>query len=250
MEIAEYENIYKNESSHFLYTSRHKIIINLVRKYFRKSHALKILDAGCGTGLFAKKLAKFGDVTGIDISSRALKFAQKRGIKTKKASVIKLPFKENYFNLLVSIDVLYHRAVEDDVKALKEFFRVLKPNGLLIIRLPANKWIKTIHDQHVHTRQRYDKVELRNKLIKVGFAIEKLYFVDGLLLPISLLQSLWQKVVPAKTTESAVKPLPKLINNMLAYLLSQDVEWPFGIGLIAVGRKPLRHKITPSKKTS
>jgi len=55
MEKAEYKNIFENEEIHFYYVSTHKLILSLIKKYLLQKRHLKILDAGCGTGLLAKK---------------------------------------------------------------------------------------------------------------------------------------------------------------------------------------------------
>ena len=256
MEISEYKNIFENEEDHFLYTSRHKTVFSLIKKYIGdKRSNLKILDAGSGTGLLAKKLAIFGSVSSIDISQEAIKFARLRGIKTKRASVTKIPFRSNSFDLVVSIDVVYHKAVKNDERAISEFFRVLKPGGILIIRVPANNWIRTKHDKHVHTRQRYNIKELKVKLQKEGFLIKKLTFTNMILLPLSVIQHTLDQFKSSKETKSAVYKTPKVINNLLIVLLNLEVflltrfYLPFGVGIFAVASKPLRNKITSRKKS-
>ena len=243
MEISEYKNIFENEERHFFYAANHNLILSLLKKYAKSSRNLKILDAGCGTGLLARKLAAFGEVWGIDISPHALYYAKKRNVRVKKASVTALPFKSDTFDVVVSIDVIYHQKVKNDVKALKEFYRVLKSNGILILRVPSNKWLHLAHDRHVHTRERYTKEELRRKLTKAGFSIEKISFVNMFLLPLAIVQQLWETIVPHHITSSMVKPLPLVLNNALITLLSFEntlisrINLPFGVGLITVCRK-------------
>lgn len=242
MEIQEYKNIFENESSHIFYVGTHQIILSLVKKYIKR-RGLEILDAGCGTGLLAKKMQEFGQVWGIDIHPEAIKYAKKRGIKVKKASVTNIPFKDNFFDLVVSIDVIYHQQVEDDQKTLREFFRVLKPEGILIIRVPANKWIKTRHDQYVHTRERYSREELKMKLMKAGFLIKKLTFINATAFPLSIFQHLINKI-PSHQPSSIITPLPNYLNLSLLPLLwlenfiMERIGLPFGVGLIAVCKKP------------
>src|SRR6185369_13695546 len=120
MEKQEYKNMYQREDTHFYYVTLHKLVLQLIQKYAPIKSTLNILDAGCGTGRLAELMKNVGEVTGIDMSDEALKFAKERGIKVKKASVMKLPFKDNSFDVITSIDVLYHKAVTDDTKALKE----------------------------------------------------------------------------------------------------------------------------------
>ncbi|MBI4032986.1 MAG: class I SAM-dependent methyltransferase [Candidatus Blackburnbacteria bacterium] len=247
METPEYKNIFENEKSHFFYVANHKIALSLVKKYAAVAR-LKILDAGCGTGLLAKKLERFGGVWGIDISPEAVRFAKKRGVRVQKASVEAIPFKDKFFDLVVSVDVIYHKAV-DDKKALREFFRVLKPGGVLVLRVPATPILATSHDKHVHTRERYTKSMLIEKLIDAGFIVEKVSGVNLLLAPIALTRHFWEKIMPPSKTGSGVVRLPRLINSILAFLLSLEVpllglfNLPTGLGLIAVCRKPTQQNI-------
>lgn len=242
MQLSEYKNIFDNEASHFYYATNHGVILALAKKFTLGNKYLKILDAGCGTGLLGKKLQALGNVQGIDISPEALKFAKKRGLKVKLASVNKLPFKNNTFDLLVSLDVIYHRQV-DDKKALREFYRVLKPGGILILRVPANKWLTSSHDRAVHTRQRYSKQELAAKLNKAEFKTLKLSYVNTVLLPIAAITLLSEKLT-ANKARSGIKTLPKHINFLLTKLLLLDsfilkrANLPFGLGLIVVAKKP------------
>lgn len=247
MEPGEYKNIFENEASHFFYVTTRQLVISLVERFLKKPRTrikLRILDAGCGTGLLTRELERFGDVIGTDIDSQALKFARGRGLKVKKASVSKLPFRGKSFGLLISIDVIYHRQVLDDQEALKEFFRVLKPNGLAIIRVPAHKWLKLAYDKVVHTRERYDKKEFAQKLINAGFILEKLSFVDMLLLPLVMIEHLREKILPPKVPTSAINPTPPIVNRLLIFLLSIEKHiltfgrLPFGLGLLAVCRRP------------
>lgn len=244
MEITEYRNIYENEDTHFFYAGNHKIILSLIRKYFGCApRKLKILDAGCGTGLLAKKMEQFGEVVGVDNNPKAIKFAKKRGVNARLASVNKLPFKSGSFDLVVSVDVIYHEAV-DDKGALGEFFRVLRPGDFLMLRVPANKWLGTLHDRHVHTRERYSKENLREKLENAGFVIEKLSFVNLSLVPLVLGRRLWEEIARPAASASAVGKFPRILNNLLSFLLSIEARFllagnlPLGIGLVAVCRRP------------
>lgn len=248
MEISEYKNIFENEETHFFYVGNHNVVLSLVASYFgKKKGTVKILDAGCGTGLLAKKLGVFGRVEAVDISPQAVKFAQKRGVKVRRASVTDLPFVDGMFDLVVSVDVIYHKMV-DDKKALAEFFRVLKPGGILLLRVPANKWLRLVHDRHVHTRQRYSALELKEKLKSSGFLVEKISFVNLILLPLASIRYLWERISPPKEMESGVEKLPLPLNRILAALVSVEgpllslFSLPFGLGLLAVGRKPLRQR--------
>ncbi len=243
MDPKEYQNTFENEEKHFFYVANHRIIISLVEKYLQTNRKkTKILDAGCGTGLLATKLARFGDVVGIDKNQDAVKFTKSRGIKVKAGSISDIPFPTNYFDLVVCIDVLNHQWVEDDETALAEFFRVLKPGGVLILRVSANPYLRLKHDRYVFIKFRYRKKALWEKIEKAGFKIEKISFVNAILLPVAILKQFGERFEQKKTS-STIFSLPSLVNKTLAAILSLETyllkkfNLPFGIALIAVSRK-------------
>jgi len=101
----------------------------------------KILDAGCGEGYNTRLLAQKGaDVTAIDLSENMIYLAQQEenkhtlGIKYKIASFTDLsPFKNNSFDTVVSTMALMDGP--DYNKAVREFYRVLKPGGNLFFSI-------------------------------------------------------------------------------------------------------------------
>lgn len=94
----------------------------------------KILDAGCGIGVFTRYYARKGfDVHSIDISAQSLEWTRKSleifSLKAKlfEGSVENLPFEDNFFDYVVSNGVIHH--TPNTEKAVREFLRVLKPGG-------------------------------------------------------------------------------------------------------------------------
>ena len=243
MEKAEYKNIFDNEKTHFYYVGTHNAVITLLNLYLNKKKNNIILDAGCGTGLLMKKLSNFGEIWGIDTSSEALKLAKKNNItKIKKASVEKIPFKDNRFDAIVSIDVLYHREVKNDLAALIEFKRVLKPGGILIIKNPAHNWLRGSHDIIIHTKRRYNRTEFKNKLDRAGLQIIKLSYINLFFLPLAILKRLTESVLKTQP-ESDVQSLPEGINRLLINIYNLETKFltkseiPLGLSLFAVAKK-------------
>lgn len=243
MQTKEYQNIFKNEETHFYYVGIHQTIISFIKKFLNKKEGVKILDAGCGTGFLAKKLSIFGQVQAVDISQVAADLAKKRGVKVKIASVTKLPYKSNSFDLVVSIDVLYHKRVDDVPKALLEFYRVLKPQGVLILKNPAYNWLRGSHDNQVHTKNRFTVKETRKLLEKANFKNIKLTYVACFLLPIAIFKRVVESVFLKDDTYSdVVKPLD-IINTLFITLFKieawvlQFVNIPFGLSVLSVSKK-------------
>ena len=243
MELTEYRNIYLNEESHFFYVSTHELIIRLIRKGVHKSEGLDILDVGCGTGGLAKKMEKFGSVSGIDGSEEAIKFCRKRGVNVIKASVDKMPFNDNSFDLITCVDVLYHKGVNDDVVALKEIKRILMKDGWLIIRVPAFNFLLSAHDRHVHTARRYTANELERKINQAGLSAKQISYVHSPIFILGLLRTLAERFHPNKQV-SAVSKVNRFLNTALIFILNIEgrmiengLRLPLGQGVIAVAKK-------------
>lgn len=108
----------------------------MILEFLKKNVDLKgkILDAGCGEGRFSKYfIEKQANITSMDFSEEYISLARKKIGKGKfvVGSVTSLPFKDNSFDVIFSIDVLQH--VPNLKDAISEFKRVLKKGGKLII---------------------------------------------------------------------------------------------------------------------
>ncbi len=102
----------------------------------------KILDLGCGTGHLSKFISDLGhEVIGIDPSKKMLSLAMKNfpEISFIDAISVKLPFEDNTFDYVVSIEVLRYLHKQDVLNSYKEIFRVLKPSGFFNVT-HVNRW--------------------------------------------------------------------------------------------------------------
>ncbi|PIU14235.1 MAG: hypothetical protein COT21_00940 [Hadesarchaea archaeon CG08_land_8_20_14_0_20_51_8] len=115
------------------YTRIQRKKYEVVKKYLPK-HIARILDLGCGTGMFLEELAGRGEiVTGVDSSVEMLSIAQKRacGASLVCADADHLPFKDRSFDVVVSVTLLQN--VPEPVATMKEIARVLKPGAIAIV---------------------------------------------------------------------------------------------------------------------
>jgi ubiquinone/menaquinone biosynthesis C-methylase UbiE len=131
---------YSDALAHFGVGGAHPGGLALTKKIMAKeniSKNMKILDVGCGTGQTSAYLAKtyHAQVYAMDIHPVMLKKAKERFIREKlpillvKGSSEQIPFKEREFDIIIAESVT---AFTDVQKSLKEYRRVLKPNGILI----------------------------------------------------------------------------------------------------------------------
>ena len=242
MHYSEYQRIEKWENRHFWYRAMEEQILELMAK--QSLTAGKILDAGCGTGGLSAKLKEFGQVYAVDINPVAIKHAKKKGLPhLSRASVDKLPYPANFFETVLCLDVLYHEQVTDDLKALQELHRVLKPGGQMLLRLPAFEALRGAHDVVVRTRHRYTVPEVLQKLNQTGFRIKNITYTNFLLsLPLFIKRNL-ERRKNRHYFHSDTAPLPFFINEMFYLILKSEnkllyfLNLPFGSSLLAVAVK-------------
>lgn len=242
MDIDQYALMYQQEERHWWYRGMRQITAALLDQWYRGPRPARILDAGCGTGGMARWLARYGQVTGVDISSEALVRAQVRhGSALAQGSVDALPFLSESFDLVTSFDVLYHLDVKDDVSALTEIRRVLCPGGMLLIRVPAHNWLRGRHDVAVHTRHRYARGELAEKLARAGLAVRHMTYANSILFPLAPLKRMLERDDQDGIPDLWQPPGP--INGALTGILTLEGKLgarrsiPIGLSLIAVAHR-------------
>lgn len=89
----------------------------------------RVLDAGCGDGLFTRVIAA-PSVVGIDSSGAMIDRAQTRGVDARSATIEELPFVDGEFDVVVCNWVLYH--LRDLDRGVAELARVLRPHGRFV----------------------------------------------------------------------------------------------------------------------
>ena len=102
----------------------------------------KVLDGGCGTGYFTRKIVGLGaEVYGCDIEPNMLKTAKDNekenplGIEYDLCDIKKTIYDDNYFDVVVSVGVLFHLDQNEWKEYLKESYRIIKPGGSLVISI-------------------------------------------------------------------------------------------------------------------
>ena len=129
----------EREKTYWWHIGRLRVIQGYVQRAKNKKK-FTILNIGCGTGGTIDMLESFGETENVDISDEAIKFMRKHGYKRiTKVNDIKLPFKAKTYDMVGAFDVLEH--IDKHVEALKEWKRVIKDDGVIIITVPAYQWL-------------------------------------------------------------------------------------------------------------
>lgn len=141
----------------------------LTIKFFLNPKSL--LDVGCGTGLMVKYLRLLGvEAKGLEISQYALNQADGE-IKKHLAygNILSIPYKNDSFDIVTTIDVLDHIPSDELKKAINECNRVSQRLCFHLVITKENWWFKTFHGQDVSHVSMYTKSWWENLFADLGF---------------------------------------------------------------------------------
>jgi SAM-dependent methyltransferase len=239
MESAEYEIMFRVEERHWWYRSLHRLIFKTLEHELPDWRQRRILDAGCGTGAILKRLGNLEQNVGVDLAPAAIAFCRRRGLdNVREADICALPFADDSFDTVICSSVLYHKWVNNVAGAVRELCRVLRPNGLLLINLPAFRFLHSAHDEAVMTAQRFRKKEVRALLLENGFIIRRLTYWTTLLFPLAVVARTLHKSKQGRDFDAGGfrnALFGKIMSFELALLKSSAL--PFGVALFAVAEK-------------
>jgi 2-polyprenyl-3-methyl-5-hydroxy-6-metoxy-1,4-benzoquinol methylase len=247
MNAKEYQQMEKFEKTYWWHRGRLYLIDKLVKKYLPKQNEKRnFLEIGCGTGATLKLLSKYGDISGIDISKKAVAHCKAKGFKDITLGDINeldLRSLKNKFDAVFSLDVLEH--VQDDVKMMTRVNKMLKNDGLFIITVPAHKFLWSEHDEALHHKRRYHSLEIVQKLEDAGLeVIKKSYFVFFAFAPIMFFRT-WNSIFGRSVyPKTSYVILPEILNNLAINFLKLETKMlqakglPIGTTLVVIARKP------------
>jgi SAM-dependent methyltransferase len=184
-------------SDHLNLTCYQTTYLHLLKKY---STEKSILEAGCGIGRWVIPLSKTGyNVTGIEIESKALEVLEQNyqspNLKLVVGDIFKMPFKNEEFDIVISLGVLEHFE-EKQVQnaAIEEHKRVMRKDGIFLVTVPHLSLLRfLVHAPFVKlvsfvrflkgkkeffTEYRYSKREFRAILESNGLEIIETVYDD------------------------------------------------------------------------
>ena len=191
-----------------------------------------VIEAGCGTG---QTLALFRDdheTVGLDISRAALRIAQKNCKYPVEGSIFSMPFPNDTFDLVYNSGVIEHFRDPENVAAIKEMARIVKPSGKVVIIVPNTfcLWYKAgktlavlLKNFEFGYEEDYSLARLVKAVDRAGLSIEKKF---GL-----------QALPPLATNNREIVPirLRKAISRFDAFLPGKQY-YAYTVGIVA--KKP------------
>lgn len=247
MNPAEFANIANSEEHFWWYRGMREIMFRLLDPIARERKFREVLEAGCGTGHFSKVLQeRYGwRLYPSDLGMEGLAYARHYGLDhLAQADICALPFRGEAFDAVVSMDVIVHLNRGQESKPVAEFYRVLRPGGLLIARVSALDILRSRHSQFAHERQRFTRSRLVKLLRDHQFKVLRCTYANSLLLPVAFAKfRIWEPLTGADPA-SGVTPVAGWLDRALSIPLSIEARWiglganlPAGQSLIVIAEK-------------
>jgi 2-polyprenyl-3-methyl-5-hydroxy-6-metoxy-1,4-benzoquinol methylase len=204
-----------------------------------------IWESSAGIGILAEKLVNISnkmiitEYTSENIHILSDKFKAIPNIHIEQCDLSNFDtsrFANMDIDIIINLDVLEH--IEDDLKVLQDFCKVLKPGGKLLIKTPAHPFLYcSIDKQSLHYR-RYSKKVLRKQLINAGFEVEKMRYIN---MAGAIAYFIKGKIQKKETNFSNTFSTTKLqrINKLIPLMIKVEKIVPaiFGLSVVAVATK-------------
>lgn len=243
------ERTFEAEQRHFWFRGFKRFVAPLIAEATAGRSNPRLLDAGCGTGANLPFLQQYGIAFGLEFVWRGIEFAHARRLpRLLQGSVTHLPFPDSSIDVVLSFDVLYCLNGPDEQAAIRETFRVLKPGGSVVINVAALDMLKGDHSILGGEVRRYTKRELRDKLVRAGFHVQRLTYTNATLFPLTATVRALQRLRGLKGAQQNkgdfyVPPAP--VNALFSGLLAMEskvvatgIDMPIGSSLLCLAKKP------------
>lgn len=211
-----------------------------------------ILEIGCSSGYMLQKIQQFiphATLIGSDVVYKPLlELSKKLTIPLLRFDILQCPLPDNCIDAIILLNVLEH--IEDDTTTLKQIYRILKPNGVLILEVPAGPHLYDAHDKICMHFRRYTLTKLCKLISAQGFKISNCSHLGTFIYPAFFLAKLWNKRLLSKPDIEQRQLMEKKIrqtskNKLLSGLMDLElmlgkwISYPFGIRCVVSCIKPV-----------
>jgi SAM-dependent methyltransferase len=240
MKPAEYEAMLALDERHWWYRGRRRVLRAVLDGLeLPPRSGARVLDAGCGSGRTLDTLTRYGEPTGTELNPVGVAAARGRGYEVREARVEALPFEDANFDLVTCLDVIEH--TDDDIVSLRELRRVTRPQGRLVVTVPAHPRLWSRHDEMNGHRRRYTRRSLRAAAEGAGWQVDRMTGFNVVYLAPAALVRMSRRGAPEQDGTSELALTPPSLNALLelplgleAALVRRGLDLPPGLSLLAV----------------
>jgi SAM-dependent methyltransferase len=249
MNAEEYTRLDRIDRQHWFYRGKRAIVRHWIDRYLSLRPDDLLVDGGCGTGTWLLEVSKACRVLGLDDYEESIALARPRvegvGGRVLKTPLDKVDLPDGCATVVTLLDVLEH--LDDDAAALREMVRLVKPGGLVVITVPALRWLWSDWDVCLHHRRRYHRADLLRLCALPEVEVLRCAYFNSAVLPAIALVRAWRKVRPPRAGEERAEDrIPTgWLNGLLYRVMVTPARcgWfypPAGVSLLAVLRRRTR----------
>ena len=226
-----YADLYRR---HWWWRVREGILLDRIRELLGdRAHDARILDVGCGAGLFFDALEPFGRVEGIESDPIAVAQSGKWRSRIHLGDVETFT-SDKPFDVILALDVVEH--IRTPAVMLRHAARLLASDGRMVITTPAFDWLWTSHDKLNHHVKRYTAVEIRALIREAGLQpVDTRYLFQSLIVPKLLVRTM-EALHPVPPSVPRIPPAS--VNHALETWFRAEhaiAGWlPFGSSVMSV----------------
>jgi len=229
------------DPKHFWMRWRFKIIHKNIHKFINSQ--TKILEIGCGNGAVMKQ---FHDsihcvIDGCDINADAFKEMHSipgnvflYDIYDQNPDLIKK------YDIVLLLDVIEH--LDNDQEFLEKALMHLKQGGLIVMSVPAKKFLYSNYDLLIGHKRRYNIKSINQLFRTLNVDVIQVKYWGFLLLPLLIVRKLYLDLFHIRNNVRAgFKPPNQFINRILLFGMKLETAWfstvIVGTSIFAIGRK-------------
>jgi SAM-dependent methyltransferase len=229
----------EEDRSHWWFRGRLAVIRATLRRTL-PPRRVRLLELGCGSGNVLTALAEFGEAVGMEANDDLIAAARAAGLDVRVGHLPDdLGVAPGWAEVVLLLDVIEH--VDDDVATLCAARAGIGDGGLLVVTVPAYRWLWSGHDEVLGHRRRYTAGELRAAVERAGFAVLRVSYFNTLLFPLLVAVRAWKRLRGDRGHDlrRPAAPLNALLERVFAFErhLVPRVALPFGSSLILIGRR-------------
>lgn len=239
--------MFELEDHHWWFQSRLELTQHVLDRYApgASGRPERMLDLGCGTGMFLERQGGRRRTFGLDFSRQALSFTRRRGLERLVCADSQvLPFRDVIFDIVTAFDLIEH--VDRDDLLVSEVHRILRPGGILLSTVPVHPALWSEHDVALHHKRRYRRREFERLFDPAKWETLRSTYTFASIAPPAAAVRMLRRVLPHKPGGDATADTnltPPWLNRTLIAWHHLENAWierfdsPIGLSLMAVNRK-------------
>jgi SAM-dependent methyltransferase len=229
----------EEDRTHWWFRGRLAVLQSVLRRALPR-RPVHLLELGCGTGNVLGTLTDLGQAIGMEMNPELRAIAVAAGLDVRAGALPHDAVVEpGWADVVLLLDVIEH--LDDDVAALVAAHRALRADGIVMITVPAYRWLWSAHDVRLGHRRRYTAARLRDVARTAGFRVERTTYFSTLMFPAVALVRLLKQL--RRRGDHDLQRPPVLVNRAAAWLFGLErhllrlSDLPFGSSILLLGRR-------------